>query len=306
MVVPAMSRERITGAGVPPRRLAPASGVRPPAVVGRAGRLLALQRTAGNAAVGALLRAEAAAARRLDRCAGGGCGCGTCGELEDELDGKAWNPETIPDEEIEGRAVAPPRPARRAARVLQRLTITQHSFHQGTCGGRNVEWVFSLDAAAPKDGYIVQHIRSSEAIATCPAKAGSPKLTNEFWEAWFVKKGDKVDWTTTRDKWTDGSTRPSAPNTNGTQSSEGVVKFFGKDVTGDLGDFGKAPADKKSEWGPGKVPTSGALPSTPKKPTWWDTKPIEGPANRVATSVWNCCDADSKKHTSTLTAKPAP
>jgi hypothetical protein len=300
-----MSRERVTEVEAPAHGRAASSGVRAPAVPGRAGRLLALQRTAGNAAVGALLRAEAAAARRLDRCAGGSCGCATCGhdELEEELDGKARNPDAIPDRVIEGRAAAP---ARRAARMLQRLTITQHSFNQGECGGRNVEWVFSLDAPAPKDGYIVQHVRASEGIAICPAKAESPKLTSEFWEAWFVKKGDTVDWTTTRDKWTDSSVRPPVPNTNGTQTSEGVVKFFGKDVTGDLGDFDKAPADTTSEWGPGKVPTSGALPSTPKQPKWWTTTPIEGPANRVATSVWDCCDPDPKKHTSTVTAKPAP
>jgi hypothetical protein len=265
IVVGRMRRERITGVGVRARRDAAVAGARAPAVGGPAGRLLALQRTAGNAAVGALLRAEAAAPRR-----------------------------------IEERAAAPDR------RMLQRLTITQHSFEAGECGARNVQWVFSLDAPAPMDGYIVQHVRFQEGIAKCPAKAKPPKLTDEFWEAWLVKKGDKVDSTTTRDGWTDGSRRLPYPGTNGTQTSEGIVKFFGKDVTGDLGDFDKAPADTTSEWGPGKVPTSGALPSTPKQPKWWTTTPIEGPANRVATSVWDCCDPDPKKHTSTVTAKPAP
>jgi hypothetical protein len=264
-------------------RFAPAARPRAPArrspvrAASLPDRILALQRTAGNAAVGALLRAR---------------------------EGKGWNPESE-EEEVEGHPAAPVRG--RAARKLQRLTITQHKFTQGTCGKRNVQWVFSLDNAAPKDGYIVQHVEMAEIVVRCPGSAvGPPAPTNEFWEAWFVKKGDKVDWTTTRDKWTDGSTRPSSPNTAGHQVTTGEIKFFGKDKTGDLGDFEKAPADPKSDWGPGKVPISGALPSTAKKPKWWDDTPIEGPVDRSATSVWECCDPDPKKHTSTVTVKPKP
>lgn len=86
--------------------------------------------------------------------------------------------------------------------------------------------------------------------------------------------------------------------------SDGEVKFFGRSKTGDLGDFNQAPADPASKWGPGKVPTSGALPSTPTKPPWWDDAPIEGPAVRQARSEWDCCDADPDKHTSRVTAYP--
>lgn len=192
-----------------------------------------------------------------------------------------------------------------ASSLLQRLTISRHSFTQGTCGERNVQWVFSLDAAAPEDGYIVQQIDSYEIESTCPDLAvGPPAPTQTFWEAWLVKKGDKVDWTTVRDKWTDGSTRGPRPGKNGHQISFGEVKFFKKSTTGDLGDFNKAPADKSSPWGPGKVPTSGGLPSTPTKPSWWDNSPVEGPTKRSATSIWNCCDADKSKHTSNVTANP--
>jgi hypothetical protein len=295
--------------------------------------LLSLQRSAGNAAVGALLRgrrasvprprpeagrlsapmpgaeralAAAALARRVARCTGGSCGCGKAGHALDdefplELDGKGMNPDAELEEELEGHAAGPPR------RRLQRLTITQHKLTKGDCGQRNVQWVFSLDAAAPEDGYIVQHIRSMGYSATCPDRAvGPPAIDKEFWEAWLVKKGDKVDWTTTRDSWTDGSVRPSNPGKNGTQSSLGTLKFFKKSTTGDLGDFGVAPAGATSttKWGPGKVATSGALPSTATKPSWWDNAPVEGPVDREATSVWDCCDADATKRTSTVTAKP--
>lgn len=188
---------------------------------------------------------------------------------------------------------------------IQRLTITQHALTKGTCDERNVQWIFSLDKPAPEDGYIVQQVDRSEFVATCPNLAiGPPGPLPIFWEAWFVKKGDKLDWTTVRDKWTDGSTRSARPSTNGRYFAGGTVKFFTKSITGDLGDFNKAPADPKSTWGPGKVPISGALPSTPSEPSWWSGTPTEGPAQRSVDSVWNCCDADAKKHTFDLTTKP--
>jgi hypothetical protein len=65
-----------------------ADAVPVPRQAGRADRLLALQRSAGNAAVGALLRRER---QTLARCAGGACHCGKCSqdeELEIELHGK--------------------------------------------------------------------------------------------------------------------------------------------------------------------------------------------------------------------------
>lgn len=188
---------------------------------------------------------------------------------------------------------------------IQRLTVTQHALSKGTCGQRNVQWVFSLDKPAPEDGYIVQQVDRNEYVETCPDVAyGPPAPLPTFWEAWFVKKGDKLDWTTVRDKWTDGSTRPAQPSTNGMDIATGEIKFFTKKTTGDLGDFGKAPADPKSPWGPGKVPNSGALPSTPTEPSWWSGASVEGPATRGVWASWNCCDADKTKHSYDLTAKP--
>jgi hypothetical protein len=173
---------------------------------------------------------------------------------------------------------------------IQKLDLTRHSFSKGLCGERNIQWVFALSSPAPEDGYIVQHIKSLETTAACPSDIRhtelAPKL--EFWEAWKIKKGDKVDWTTTRDAWTDGSTRGPQSNSSGTQTSLGKVKFFLQSVTGDLGDFGVAPTGA-SDWGPGKEPTSGDLPSTKSKPSWWDGTPTEGPKSRWASSWWNCC-----------------
>jgi hypothetical protein len=188
---------------------------------------------------------------------------------------------------------------------IQRLTVTQHKLKKGTCGQRNVQWVFSLDSAAPEDGYIVQQINKFEFVERCPEKAfGPPTPIQTFWEAWFVKKGDKVDWTTVRDKWTDGNTRPARPGTNGSDIAAGTIKFFKMTTTGDLGDFGKAPANPKSPWGPGRVPNSGALPSTPSKPPWWSSAPVEGPAEREVWASWSCCGADKSKHSYDLKVKP--
>ncbi|MEV0293903.1 DUF4157 domain-containing protein [Nocardia sp. NPDC050710] len=188
---------------------------------------------------------------------------------------------------------------------LQRLTITRHTLTSGACGERNVEWVFSLDAAAPADGYIVQQVENFEFVRACPEPAIGPSgPIGKFWEAWPVRQGAKVDWTTVRDRWTDGSTRPGRPGRNGRDVAVGTVKFFTKAVTGDLGDFNVAPADPSSAWGPGKVRTSGALPSTPTEPSWWSKKPTEGPATRSASSEWDCCGTDASKHMSTVKATP--
>jgi hypothetical protein len=218
-------------------------------------------------------------------------------------EGRSLNPDE--QEEIEGR-VTPTR-----MRTLQRLKITQVTpdveLMLGTCGERNVQWIFSLDKPAPEDGYIVQHITGTEDIVACPGPlTGTMKKTSDFYEAWFVKKGDIVEhmMAAGRFNFTDGSTRGPRPNTVGVQASDGSVKFFGISTTGDLGKDGVAPADPTSKWGPGRVPTSGALPSTATKPAWWDGAAIEGPEVRQAKSEWNCCGADASKHTSRVTAYP--
>ena len=81
------------------------------------------------------------------------------------------------------------------------------------------------------------------------------------------------------------------------------MKFFPISKTGDLGDVGVAPATSNG-WGPGKVKRAGDLPSTASEPSWWGDKPVDGPATRMASSNWSCCDADPKKHTSEVKAKP--
>jgi len=188
---------------------------------------------------------------------------------------------------------------------IRRLTLTPNLKDKGNCGARRTRWTFSLDSPAPDDGYIVQWIRGLETIEACPSNVSSISLTPtvEYWEAWDVTKGNTVDWTTTRDNWTDESHRGEGTNQSGCQASLGTVKFFLRSVTGDLGGFGVAPAASGSAWGPGKAPMSGALPSTLSKPSWWDNTPTEGPARRWASSWWNCCGEESK-HFSRIDSNP--
>lgn len=190
-----------------------------------------------------------------------------------------------------------------SATQVRRMSISQYKFTKGTCGERNVQWVFSLDTAAATDGYIVQKVVPTEVTMGCSILGGASPAVEVYWEAWKIKKGDKVDWTTTRDSWTDGSSYPAHPNGSGSQVTPGEVKFFPISKTGDLGDFGVAPATSNG-WGPGKVKRAGDLPSTASEPSWWGDKPVEGPATRMASSSWSCCDADPKKHTSEVKAKP--
>ena len=190
---------------------------------------------------------------------------------------------------------------------IRRLTITPITKTDGDCGARNVRWTFSLDNPAPANGYIVQNVRSLQTIESCPSNVQSISLTPTltFWEAWDVKAGDKVDWTTTRDGWTDGSTRGEESTKSGMQASLGTVKFFLQSVTGDLGGFGTSPATPNGGWGPGNATPSGALPSTLTKPSWWNDTPTEGPARRWASSWWNCC-GDASSHFSKIDANPKP
>ena len=175
--------------------------------------------------------------------------------------------------------------------AVRRMTVTRNSRTALGCGGFDVVWTFTLGSAAPEEGYIVQRVRVLETMKDCPSNISYLEITpkKEYWEAWKVHKGDTVDWTTTRDGWTDEATHPAEPSKSGTRAQLGNIKFFLKTTTGDLGDFGTAPAAAGSSWGPGREPMSGALPSTTTQPSWWNDTPTDGPAMRWANSWWNCC-----------------
>jgi len=146
------------------------------------------------------------------------------------------------------------------------------------CGGRaQVIWEFTLDDEAPCDGYIVQKVDFTCSVKRCRGgRAESEEFS--YWEAWFVRER-------TRGNVRDISSLEADNNRCGEKSSKGTVKFFCRTTTGDLSALGVGRV-----FGSGRCTmTAISLPSTDKKPAWWDKQPVEGPANRLATVDWKCC-----------------
>lgn len=176
--------------------------------------------------------------------------------------------------------------------VVQRLTISnQRPLAAGTCGQRNVRWIFTLDNPAPADGYIVQQVDLFTEIKDCPAMGRClARPTSTFWEAWFTTAGSVNEHLHASFGYTDESNKPSRPGKVGYDVALGEVRFYPLSVTGDLGRDSVAPATPNGGWGPGAAPQSQSLPSTFTRPGWWGTTPTEGPANRRAYSAWRCCN----------------
>jgi len=139
---------------------------------------------------------------------------------------------------------------------------------------------FVLDKPSLVDGFIVQQNDVRCEVKNCPeCPISSPAIPSyTFWEAWFVPKGSA--------KVTDKAGITFTDKKCGNKSGVGTIKFFSLKTTGDLStkwSFGKT-------YGSGLcVSTPGTLPTTDKKPSWWDKKPVEGPAARWISSIWNCC-----------------
>jgi hypothetical protein len=170
-------------------------------------------------------------------------------------------------------------------------------------GGYDVRFKFALSKPAPEDGYLVQKI-------TVEYESGKIKRKDVYWEAWFVKKGAKVDTLDGRwgDDWTDKSGAGPHAAQNGKEIASGEIKFFPKKKTGNLGDPGfefkvnsiarsaagiiviaaetpHVKPDPKTGWG-NEIDAAGILPSTKKEPEWWNTPGVPT-AERKVVSVWN-------------------
>lgn len=167
-----------------------------------------------------------------------------------------------------------------------RVTTVTHT--KLDCGGRTVEWLFELTKAAPCDGFLVQQVDMSVDERACDAEVAGPVVT-VFWEAWAVRNGATKETQAAAFTYTDRSSRPTMRDSQGAAVARGTIKFFCRSKTGDLGDFGVAPADPASPWGPGRVPLSGGQPSTGVQPAWWNDTPDADPGSRLAESTWVCC-----------------
>ena len=173
---------------------------------------------------------------------------------------------------------------------VQRLSVNVVSGHRQACGGYQRRWDFRLGRNARADGYIVQQIDFYERTAPCgnPVVRYAPRRpTLSFWEAWPVSRGSRLFSSHALIGFTDQSSTASRPNNSGVIKAKGTIKFFGRGLTGNLGDLGVA--GTAAGWAPGGEPQSGVLPSTHNRPGWWGRAPREGPAQRLAMAKWNCC-----------------
>ena len=210
---------------------------------------------------------------------------------EREADAVADQVMRMPDNQVFPTPIPPVVPQRGSDPTIQRLAVTTKPFYSDKiCGEREVKWAFALDNPASADGYMVQKIETYEIISDgCPGISGPPAPTQTFWEAFPVMGKDKYPMLHPTLGYSDRSYIKAYPNSKGTNTSFGTIKFFLKSTTGDLGGYMTPPKSKDSAWGPGKVPESGKMPSTPNEPAWWNSTPVEGPETRYATSQWDCC-----------------
>lgn len=145
------------------------------------------------------------------------------------------------------------------------------------CGGFKWRVKFTLNNASAKGGWIIQKITYDQVVIKCPdAPFINKKIT--YWEAWRVSPGAKGDSERLAGKYTydDQFSSPNYPDTRGTTTITGNVKFF---------EGLELPANFKR----GNDSTyAGGLPATTGKPDFWTE---DNTAAHNLTYGWNCCDA---------------
>lgn len=176
-----------------------------------------------------------------------------------------------------------------AGQMISRMAITPVGTPPASkCGSYSYKWKFELDKPAPCDGFMVQKVNIHEVKKGCseePVDYSEVKPKETFWECWQIKKGDKLDVDFALYGYTDNFSEGEKPNSTGTHSDVGYLKFFCDDKTGDLNKL----------WTPNKY--SGGLPATTSKPAWWDDASIDN-GYHFANAWWSCCDKKPKRNDS--------
>jgi hypothetical protein len=175
-----------------------------------------------------------------------------------------------------------------ASQNIQRLSVgTVGTDVTGPCGRFSKRFVFTLDNAAPTDGYMVQKIDRYDNEVPCPGMGACPATPSiTFYEAFFVQSGSTEFYRHSALGMTDQSSHGSKPNTSGARYALGEIRFFPIATTGNLGRNNTA-----GLWKPGNaggVSFSMSLPSTTTAPSWWGSH-TEGPATRRTSADWRCC-----------------
>ena len=162
--------------------------------------------------------------------------------------------------------------------------------------GVRQQWKYSLDADAPCEGYMVQHVTAyCHVDKTCKACYGTPAITEEFWEAWYVPNRKRLS----KDANSNDTVDLIVLNkTCGQKANLGIFKFFCLDkslpVAKGVG-TGNLSTDKawmvKYTTGAGACQiSSGTLLGTGSRPPFWNGAAIEeGSQHRWAYVDWCCC-----------------
>src|SRR5262249_47390335 len=156
------------------------------------------------------------------------------------------------------------------------------------------------------EGYMVQQVEMRCNVKRCERKCdgtfdcptSSPvSHTVTFWEAFHVNEDQPFYDVQERNdtNFTDGSRLPVPPNSCGTVSATGIIRFYCKTDTKDLGVFGKAAPG--SGWEIGKLYRKGDCaghagqnPATDDSKLvgkFWGKKPVES-GYRSHSVFWNC------------------
>jgi hypothetical protein len=243
-------------AAVPPRPAAAGPDARLPLVSPR--QLQALQRTAGNRAVGRLL----AHARRG-------------GETEPHED----DPLYLGGDGDGGTATAPPASGSGASGggsaatpAAVTLTYSERTARTRTgCGGYTyaVRWGLN-NADATTNGFIVQKLTFDLRRRKCAG--GDDNFQKKYWEAWEVRGGQIFVGTSTSRHNADTFQVPSTPDECGVNFEEGKAKFIPNYT---------APRS----WA--GVPEAGSLPATETEPAGWSDA---GTLTRNVRVSFDCCD----------------
>jgi hypothetical protein len=190
--------------------------------------------------------------------------------------------------------------------LLQVIPLQPHQLGDLACSDRAFQrWDFKLTNNAPCDGYIVQHVINLCLRGTCKRRRMPCPCTEscnpyeadrgDYWEAWHVLENhDLSEYPKGKPHtYTDEASFTPAPGC-GFYLQIGVIKFYcthppkapvGTGTTGNL----------ERKWPRGGVRTkcrsitAGILPITRKVPTFWHEWPVEGPAFRVFSAGWLCC-----------------
>lgn len=163
------------------------------------------------------------------------------------------------------------------------ITVTTDQVLPKFCGAYSVRWTFRLDAPAPCDGWMIQHIAASSISQDLMTGVQTPGPSSDYWEAWFIRRGALVDADYALFGYTDGSSRPSLGyGTLGNGAAFGTIRFFCAHS------IGMPNQDwPRQDWDPG----SGDLPSTRTEPWWWNVSlEVEGEsqATRFVQHRWSC------------------